>query len=154
VNLVKTQILKQVVAKRLYLCSVSICLATIGVCVFRAPASVGALFYFCGGDSMIPFFILCLVLVLLLTLAVSFKFAEIAEMKGYDRSTYFWWCFLCGLPGLLVVIALPERKQKYTNSSASRRAKEFTCPHCGTKIVLTNQVTSVKCPWCDKETIL
>jgi len=32
--------------KRLYLCAISICLATIGVCVFRALASVGALFYF------------------------------------------------------------------------------------------------------------
>ena len=31
-----------------YPCSVSTCLATIGVCVFGALTSVGALFYFCG----------------------------------------------------------------------------------------------------------
>lgn len=36
-------------------------------------------------------------------------FSEAAKEKGYSSSEYFWACFLLGLAGWLLVIALPDR---------------------------------------------
>ena len=36
-------------------------------------------------------------------------FFEAAEAKGYHNSKYYWICFWLGLPGWLLVIALPDR---------------------------------------------
>lgn len=40
------------------------------------------------------------------------KFRDIAESKGHDGGTYFWWCFCLGVIGWAMVIALPDRKVK------------------------------------------
>ena len=39
----------------------------------------------------------------------SAGFRDIAREKGYDEGKYFWWTFLLGLVGMLMVIALPDR---------------------------------------------
>lgn len=41
---------------------------------------------------------------------VACKFSEIAEMKGHNGSTYFWYTFWLGIYGMLMVIALPNIK--------------------------------------------
>ncbi len=39
---------------------------------------------------------------------VAAEFRRIAAMKGHDQARYFWWTFLLGLVGILMVIALPH----------------------------------------------
>lgn len=55
-----------------------------------------------------------LVLVLcILGLCISFflanQFYEVAIEKGYDDRKYYWFCFLLGLAGWILVCALPDR---------------------------------------------
>lgn len=38
------------------------------------------------------------------------EFEHIANEKGYPNKKYFWWTFLFGLVGILMVIALPDRR--------------------------------------------
>lgn len=38
------------------------------------------------------------------------QFFEIAQAKGYNDRKYLWICFWLGLPGWLLVIALPNRE--------------------------------------------
>ena len=37
---------------------------------------------------------------------IAMKFADIAGMKGHDVSPYFWYTFLLGIVGMLMVVAL------------------------------------------------
>ena len=57
------------------------------------------------------FFISLLVLAAILILAyfIAKWFFEVAEAKGHHDTKYFWICFWLGLPGWLLVIALPDR---------------------------------------------
>ena len=54
--------------------------------------------------------ILGLVIGLVVAYIVASKFSEIAEMKGHDGRTYFWYTFWLGIYGILMVIALPNIK--------------------------------------------
>ena len=54
--------------------------------------------------------ILGLVVALVVAYIVACKFSEIAEMKGHNGSTYFWYTFWLGIYGMLMVIALPNIK--------------------------------------------
>lgn len=38
------------------------------------------------------------------------QFYEVAKSKGYYERKYLWICFWLGLPGWLLVIALPNRE--------------------------------------------
>lgn len=54
-------------------------------------------------------------------------FSEVAREKGYSSSEYFWACFLLGLAGWLLVIALPDRGCKRNASTfgmGENRTKE------------------------------
>lgn len=52
--------------------------------------------------------IIILVLVgLVISYVLAEEFMEIASKKGYSNRKYFWYCFLFGLAGYLIVIALP-----------------------------------------------
>lgn len=42
---------------------------------------------------------------------LAFEFNKIAQLKGYNSPKYFWVCLLLGLPGWLLVIALPQQKK-------------------------------------------
>lgn len=46
------------------------------------------------------------VVMLIISALVATKFEEIAKMKGHTG--YFWWCFLLGPAGWLMVVALPN----------------------------------------------
>ena len=49
------------------------------------------------------------VVALIVAYLVANEFADIAEEKGHTRSRYFWFTFLLGIPGMLMVIALPNK---------------------------------------------
>lgn len=45
----------------------------------------------------------------------AFEFYSIAKMKGHDNPKYFWWSFLLGPVGWMMVIALPNCENILTN---------------------------------------
>ena len=47
--------------------------------------------------------------ILVLSYFIAKWFFEVVEEKGYHDKKYFWICFWLGLPGWLLVIALPNR---------------------------------------------
>ena len=57
---------------------------------------------------MVVIVLLLIALALLIHWAIAHTFCEIARMKGHSERKYYWWCF-SGLPGWLMVIALPDR---------------------------------------------
>ena len=87
------------------------------------------------------------VVYLLISWAIATEFHIIAQEKGYSERKYLWYCFLFGIIGYLMVIALPDRGKRYvtrtTYSSAPATPKTPTstqssgdfwiCPTCHTK---------------------
>ena len=53
--------------------------------------------------------LLILVFWIVITSILAEQFYEVAQEKGYDDRKYFRICFWLGLPGYLLVIALPNR---------------------------------------------
>lgn len=53
--------------------------------------------------------ILIVLVYFVLAYVIAGWFSEAAKEKGYSSSKYFWACFLLGLAGWLLVIALPDR---------------------------------------------
>lgn len=43
---------------------------------------------------------------------MAYKFQTIAEMKGHDGSKYFWYCFFFSVAGWVMVAALPDLSTK------------------------------------------
>ena len=44
-----------------------------------------------------------------ISIIVALEFGKIAEAKGHSKVKYFWFSFLFGLIGYLMVVALPDR---------------------------------------------
>lgn len=51
--------------------------------------------------------ILGLAIVIVIWVYVAKEFQHIAALKGHDESKYFWWTFLLGIIGILMVVAIP-----------------------------------------------
>lgn len=64
--------------------------------------------------------VLGIVIALVIGYIVASKFSEIAEMKGHDGSTYFWFTFLFGICGMLMVVALPNIKVTENNAATGK----------------------------------
>ena len=45
------------------------------------------------------------------------EFHNIAMIKGFPSLKYFWWSFLFGIIGYLLVIALPDKNQQKINET-------------------------------------
>ena len=43
---------------------------------------------------------------------MAYKFQTIAEMKGHDGSKYFWYCLFFSVAGWVMVAALPDLSTK------------------------------------------
>ncbi len=66
--------------------------------------------------------ILFAISVILIKVSISIEFCEIAEKKGYSRR-YFWYPFLLGLTGYLLIMALPNQtvgKQTADNQATNQ----------------------------------
>ena len=50
---------------------------------------------------------------------IAWEFYVIAKEKGHDERKYLWISFFLGIIGYLLVIALPDRKMKYSIDSNS-----------------------------------
>ena len=59
--------------------------------------------------SGIGILIVLVLVYFILAFVIAGWFSEAAKEKCYSSSEYFWACFLLGLAGQLLVIALPDR---------------------------------------------
>ena len=116
---------------------------------------------------MILLYILAFIVVVAVSIRVAREFATIAEMKGHDETKYFWFTFLLGIVGMLMVIALPDKGKsdqktalsdydtnKINNSSDETNFKasdikktehKWLCDSCG------KMRTHSPCEFCGKE---
>ena len=96
-------------------------------------------------------YLLGIVIALIIDYVIAKKFEEIAEMKGHKGSTYFWFTFIFGVVGMLMVVALPsgnttnnrteaKNSNNVTASVAASIPKALNqgdykiCPKCGMKL--------------------
>lgn len=108
------------------------------------------------------FYLIGIIIGLIIHYFIAKKFEEIAEMKGHIGSTYFWYTFILGLVGMLMVIALPIKDKESSHKDANTTlpppkdifAKMKTdssatavkrCPYCGDVVKLG------RCEMCGKE---
>lgn len=71
--------------------------------------STGIIYRVSSVDGIILFLIVFSIL-LIIDVAVASKFSNIAEDKGY--SGFFGWCFFLPPIGMLMVVALPDRRKE------------------------------------------
>lgn len=64
---------------------------------------------------------------------ISREFYTIAKEKGFSSARYFWFPFFFGIVGMLMVVALPDRK--VTNIPAPRKTANIPAPSQATKKV-------------------
>lgn len=69
---------------------------------------------------------LIIVVVLVINGVIAMKFADIAGMKGHDVSPYFWYTFLLGIVGMLMVVALPDINTPKTGTQSPSQASGQT----------------------------
>lgn len=91
--------------------------------------------------------LLVIVIALVIDYIIAEKFSDIAQMKGHEGSTYFWFTFIFGLVGMLMVIALPNTKaitiknlpdklsatapKNEAAAPLQRAAHSWRCDNCG-----------------------
>ena len=105
-------------------------------------------------------YLLGIIIALVIDYVIAKKIEEIAEMKGHEGSTYFWFTFLLGIVGMLMVIALPvqpkgevhrtttlpPKKDIFANMKENTSANTVKrCPYCGDVVKLG------RCEMCGKE---
>ena len=75
-------------------------------------------------------YILITIVALIIQVALSTKFAECADDKGYSKNAYFALCLLLGFPGYCLVAALPDLNLRYqiANHSTSTFIKKAPNP--------------------------
>lgn len=54
---------------------------------------------------------------LVIAFLAALEFYNIAEIKGHPKGKYFWYSFLLGIVGWLMVIALPDRRSAQQQSA-------------------------------------
>ena len=115
---------------------------------------------------MFFFYILGVAIALVISYFVADEFKSTAELKGYNGTKYFWFTFLFGIVGMLMVIALPDKRKTNQNtvilanndSSEAKTEKvlaetpikdktthRWRCDSCG------NMRTQSPCEFCEKE---
>ena len=53
-------------------------------------------------------YVICAIVALVISIALSFTFAGFAQEKGYEGSKYFWLCFFFGVVAYAWVAGLPD----------------------------------------------
>ena len=60
------------------------------------------------------------IIVIIVAACAASEFKKIAEMKGHNGGKYFWWSFLLGPVGMLMVVALPDRAKQVLETPAAK----------------------------------
>ena len=106
-------------------------------------------------------YILGIIIAIAIDYIIAKQFAAIAEMKGHNGDTYFWFTFIFGIIGMLMVVALPAETNGNGGKTTSTQlppAEDFfakmkeksdktvkRCPYCG------DVVKMGRCEMCGKE---
>ena len=67
-------------------------------------------------------YILGFIIAIVVDVIIARAFADVAEDKGHTESKYFWMCVLFGIPGYLLVIALPDRRRPVAHTAPAQTA--------------------------------
>lgn len=70
--------------------------------------------------------VLIAIAVIAIDAILSTAFGRAAQDKGYESSKYWWYCFLFGLAGWILVAALPDRVQCFLPKNESGAVREAT----------------------------
>lgn len=106
-------------------------------------------------------YIIGIILVFLLQHYIAKQFQSVAYEKGYSESKFYHLCFWLGLPGYLLVIALPDRGNGNTCNyvqSVTNEAKTGTniSVNDNSAVIRANydraEIKSGKCQRCHRET--
>ena len=105
-------------------------------------------------------YLLGIVIALMIDYYIAKKFSDIAEMKGHEGNTYFWFTFIFGLIGMLMVIALPNTEaitiknlpdkqvppapKNEVDAAIQRATHSWRCDNCG------EMATQSPCEHCGK----
>ena len=76
-------------------------------------------------------------------------FVPKSEKWDFNGMSYFWLCFFLGLPGMILVAALPDGKRSNDSSPKSYSAADtttWTCKNCSQ----VNPMTKITCSGCGK----
>ncbi len=68
--------------------------------------------------------IIGILIYLVIAAVIAAEFADIAQMKGHAGKKYFWYTFLFGPAGMLMVIALPYIKVEVKAPAAAANAAQ------------------------------
>ena len=74
-------------------------------------------------DEILLYGAVSLAVILIMSGIIAKAFEKIAGEKGY--SGYFWWCFLLGLVGWIMVAALPNKRAVAPAPAAPSRTDEL-----------------------------
>ena len=72
--------------------------------------------------------ILSSILLIIIDYIIAQEFQQIANQKGFNERKYFWYSFLLGFAGWIMVIALPDRKSSYIINQPQTNSKNDTLP--------------------------
>ena len=84
------------------------------------------------------FYIMGIIIALIIDYMIAKKFAEIAELKGHEGAEYFWFTFVFGVVGMLMVVALPDAWARRKTAEQEQQPQE--------KIVLRTAPTAPMAP--------
>lgn len=56
-------------------------------------------------------------MIIVISLILANEFYSIAKIKSYTQAKYFWYCFLFGIFGYLLIIALPNRMKNLNDDN-------------------------------------
>ncbi len=93
-------------------------------------------------------YVLGIIIALIINVVIANKFVEIADMKGHHGSDYFWFVFLFGIIGMLMVIALPNQKAPTASTLSEKKDIPITinsAPSPKTTINETQNTSNEQC---------
>lgn len=64
------------------------------------------------------------ILIVIISYFIASEMQDIAVRKGYESKCYFWFSFLFGLPGWIMVAALPNQNIQYLLTEMNKSMKQ------------------------------
>ena len=92
-------------------------------------------------------YVIGVIIAIVIEWSIAKEFASIAADKGYSESRYFWYCFIFGIFGYLMVIALPDRG--HANVPTSPATPTYNGKTGGATTAILGLYQN-KCTQCDK----
>ena len=80
---------------------IAIILLIIGACISATPSHYR--------DGLPCIYVGAAIFVLIIDYIIAKEFEAVAIAKGYSEQKYFWYSFLFGIVGYLLVLALPKK---------------------------------------------